>query len=67
MGKLVLLLCLAFLAMSVVMACQPRGSSCRHSSECCRGLECNTREFRCVRYRLNPLLRIQEYEQEMSD
>ncbi|CAL1675158.1 unnamed protein product [Lasius platythorax] len=48
MGKLVLLLCLAFLAMTLVMACTPPGALCTSSSECCGDFVCNPWALRCA-------------------
>ncbi|CAL1675159.1 unnamed protein product [Lasius platythorax] len=60
MGKLVLLLCLTFLAMTLVMACTPPGAPCTTSSDCCGGWECNPSAHRCTKVGPKLSLRIQE-------
>ncbi|KAM0729938.1 hypothetical protein ACS0PU_003815 [Formica fusca] len=48
MGKLVLLLCFALLAVTLVMACTLPGQLCSSTSECCKGFVCHPCVNRCT-------------------
>ncbi|XP_067207103.1 omega-conotoxin-like protein 1 [Linepithema humile] len=48
MGKLLVLLCFALLAMTLIMACTPPGQICTSSSDCCPGFQCNPWAGRCT-------------------
>ncbi|XP_008204323.1 omega-conotoxin-like protein 1 [Nasonia vitripennis] len=52
MSKLVLFLCIAFLAVSIVVAqsgCKPPGFICSSDSECCEPFACNPWAGRCTK------------------
>ncbi|EZA59906.1 uncharacterized protein LOC109610698 [Ooceraea biroi] len=48
MGKLLVLLCFALIAMTVVMACTPPGAPCTSDSDCCASFVCNPWAGRCT-------------------
>ncbi|XP_011644466.1 omega-conotoxin-like protein 1 [Pogonomyrmex barbatus] len=48
MGKFIVLLCFALLAMTLVMACSPPGMLCASDDECCGAFVCNPWANRCT-------------------
>ncbi|XP_028051070.1 uncharacterized protein LOC114255739 [Monomorium pharaonis] len=48
MRKLIVLLCFALLAMTLVMACKGPGVICVSDDECCGGFVCNPWAGRCT-------------------
>ncbi|XP_033228473.1 uncharacterized protein LOC117180201 [Belonocnema kinseyi] len=49
MSKLLLVLCIVFLAVSVIIACKPAGVPCLTDSDCCPLLGCNPWAGRCTK------------------
>ncbi|XP_033227588.1 uncharacterized protein LOC117179675 [Belonocnema kinseyi] len=49
MSKLLLVLCIAFMAVSVIIACRPAGFPCSADSDCCPLLGCNPWAGRCTK------------------
>ncbi|XP_050460934.1 uncharacterized protein LOC126856457 [Cataglyphis hispanica] len=48
MGKLILLLCFALLAVTLTIACGPPGNMCSTDDQCCHLYKCNRFIGRCI-------------------
>ncbi|XP_051154015.1 uncharacterized protein LOC127277179 [Leptopilina boulardi] len=54
MSKLLLVLCIAFLAVSVAIACNPPGFPCMSDDDCCPMFHCNIWARRCTKVKPVP-------------